>query len=120
MDSIGPIFLLVVLYLALVIPAYIVGRRLDLRNPWVAFVPLFGVWIVLLESVGQSGLAALAVLIPPIGPLVLLIWIAVAAPPRHERSRLWTLAFIIPGVNFLAYWFYALTLQSRGQLASAS
>lgn len=119
MASIGLLFAVVV-YLALVTPAYLIGRRLGLRNPWVAFVPLFGAWIVLLESVGQSGWAALAVLIPTIGPLVLVIWIAVAAPPRHGRSRWWTLPFIIPGVNVLAYWFYALTLQPRGQLAFAS
>jgi hypothetical protein len=26
------------------------------------------------------------------------------------RSRWWTLLLIIPGVNLLAYWFYAFTL----------
>jgi hypothetical protein len=119
-NSIAPVLFVVVLYAARVTPAYIVGRRLGLRNAWVAFVPLFGVWIVLLESVGQSGWAALAVLIPTLGSLVLLIWVALAAPPRHGRSRWWSLAFILPGLNFVAYWLYALTLERRDEFAFAS
>jgi bacteriorhodopsin len=120
MNSVAPVLALVAVYLALVTPVYVIGRRLGVRKSWVAFVPIFGVWIVLLESVGQSGWAALAVLIPTLGVLALLLWIAVAAPPRHGRSRLWTLAFIVPGLNFLAYWAYALTLERRGHLAFAS
>jgi len=32
---------------------------------------------------------------------------------RHERSQLWTLAFLVPGFNVIAYWWYAFTLEER-------
>ena len=93
------------------IPAYVVAKRRDLKNPKVAFVPVVGVWIVLLEATGKSGWNALIVLIPTIGALVLWIWTARQIPVHHGRSRWWTLAFLIPGLNLIAYWAYAFTLE---------
>jgi hypothetical protein len=43
----------------------------------------------------------------------------VQVPAHHGRSRWWTLGFITPGVNVIAYWFYAFTLP-RNDLALAS
>jgi hypothetical protein len=90
-------------------PAYVIAKRREMKNPWVAFVPILGFWIVICESAGQSGWAAAAMIIPMIG-LVVLIWMAVAVPPAHERSRLWTLALIVPGLHIIGYWIYAFTL----------
>lgn len=36
---------------------------------------------------------------------------AVAIPAYHGRSRAWTLALIVPGLNIVAYWVYAFTLE---------
>jgi hypothetical protein len=102
--------LFVGVFCALVFPVFVIGRRRCLRNPWAAFIPLLGIWIVLCEAVGKSGWYSLLVFIPTAGPLALLIWTAVEIPSRHDRSRWWTAALIIPGVNLIGYWFYAFTL----------
>jgi hypothetical protein len=99
-----------VVYCALVYPVYVIGRRSGLKNPWAAFIPLLGPWIVLFEAIGRSGWFSLLAFIPNVGALVLLIWTAVELPAKHDRTRWWTLPFILPGVNLIAYWFYAFTL----------
>jgi uncharacterized membrane protein YhaH (DUF805 family) len=102
--------LLVGVFCALVFPVFVIGRRRGQQNPWAAFIPLLGVWIVLCESIGRSGWFSLVAFIPTVGPLILLLWTAVEIPGRHSRSRWWTLALVIPGVNVIGYWFYAFTL----------
>lgn len=97
-------------FVVLVFPVFVIGRRLGLKNSWAAFIPLLGPWIVLFESVGRTGWLSLMVFIPTVGPLVAAIWTAVEMPPRHARSRWWTLVLLIPGVNLVGYWFYAFTL----------
>jgi hypothetical protein len=115
----GFIFLsiLIVAYVVLVFPVYVIGRRSGLKNPWVAFVPLLGVWIVLFERIGKSGWYSLLAFVPYAGGLVMLIWTAVELPPRHDRSRWWTLLLILPGVNLLGYGFYAFTLPRKTSFA---
>ena len=104
--------LLVAVFVALTFPVFVLGRRRGLKNPWAAFVPFLGVWIVLCESIGRSGWFSLLVFVPSVGPIALLLWTAVEMPRRHGRSRWWTLALLIPGVNLVVYWFYAFTLPS--------
>jgi Family of unknown function (DUF5684) len=108
----------VAIFLVAGLPVFVIGRRRGIQNAWAAFVPLLGIW-VLFESIGRSGWFALLVFIPTAGPLVLLIWTAVELPVHHGRSRWWTLALILPGVNLLGYWFYAFTLPPRDELAFA-
>ena len=110
MSSLALILLIVGVFVVLVFPVFVIGQRRGVRNPWVAFVPLLGVWIVLFEAIGKSGWYSLLAFIPYVGALVALIWTAVELPAHHGRSRWWTLLLIIPGVNLLAYWFYAFTL----------
>lgn len=108
-----------VVYCVLVFPIYVIGRRCGLRNPWAAFIPLLGPWIVLFEAIGRSGWFSLLAFIPNVGALVVLIWTAVELPAKHSRTRWWTLPFIIPGVNLIAYWFYAFTLPRPAAPAAA-
>jgi hypothetical protein len=98
------------IFFVLALPFYVLGRRRGVQNAWAAFVPLLGIWIVLLESMGRSGWLSLLVFIPTLGPLALLIWTAFQVPAHHGRSRWWTLPLIVPAVNLVAYWFYAFTL----------
>jgi len=100
----------VALYVALVFPVYLIGRRRGLKNPWAAFIPFLGVWIVLFESMGRSGWCSLIAFVPNLGAFVLWVWAAVGVPSHHGRSRWWTLALMVPGVNLVGYWWYALTL----------
>ena len=92
-------------------PAFVIARRRGMKNPWVAFVPLFGIWIILCESMGRSGWLALLVLVPTFGGLILILWTAIEIPAHHGRSRAWTLALIIPFANIVGYWVYAFTLK---------
>lgn len=42
--------------------------------------------------------------------LVISIWMAVAVPVAHGRSRWWTAALLVPALNIAGYWVYAFTL----------
>ena len=102
------ILVIIVVYVGFSLPAYIVGSRSGVSSPWIAFIPVFGVLIVLLRVIGQSAWLALLALIPYVGGLVLDIWLAFAIPKRHDRSGWWTPAFIF--VPVLSWYWYALTL----------
>ena len=65
------ILVIVVVYVGFSLPAYIVGSRSGASSPWIAFIPVFGVLIVLLRVIGQSAWLALLALIPYVGGLVL-------------------------------------------------
>jgi hypothetical protein len=47
--------ILLVVLVAIPLPAYVVGRRRGIRDAWVAFIPFFGATIVLLWSISRSG-----------------------------------------------------------------
>ena len=81
-----------------------------LRNPIVAFVPFFGLWIVLFESIGRSGWLALLTFIPYVGWLLVPVWTGIELPAHHGRSRWWTAVFAVPILNLVGYWVYAFTL----------
>lgn len=117
MSPFGSVFLLVVLvvaYLALTWPVYLIAQRSGNPKPWIAFIPIFGGLIVLLEATGQSGWLALAILIPYFGALAIGLWLPFALPKRHGRTLWWALALLVPLVNLVSYWAYALTLPDDG------
>src|SRR3569832_1599791 len=99
----GLILLIFAASVVLAFPVFVIGQRRGIRNPWVAFVPVLGVWIVLFETTGKSGWLSLLAFLPYVGGLVMLIWTAVELPSQHGRSRWWTLPLVIPGVNLVAY-----------------
>lgn len=92
------------------IPGYVLAKRRGLQNPIVAFVPLFGLWIVLFESIGRSGFFALIGLVPSVGWLILPVWTGIEMPAHHGRSRWWTAILAIPVLSLAGYWAYAFTL----------
>ena len=102
---------LIVAFIILIpgIPAYVIGKRREVERPWIAFIPIFGFWIVLLHSTDNSGWLALIAVIP-LASIAFVIWMAFQLPTAHRRSRRWVLALIIPGVHLLGLWFYAFTL----------
>ena len=106
---------MIALYVLLLWPVYVIGQRTGVKSPGVAFVPLLGAAIVFMESMGRSGWLSLIAFVPYVGPLVLLVWIAVEVPMRHERSGWWTLGLMVPPVNLVTYWFYAFTLPIEPQ-----
>jgi hypothetical protein len=101
----------VVAFIVLVpgIPGYVIAKRREVQRPWVAFIPLFGYWIVLLQSTNNSGWYALVAVIP-VASLAFVIWMAIALPSAHRRSRWWVLALVVPVIHLLGLWFYAFTL----------
>ena len=119
MGSIALFLLLLVTVMGIVgTPVFVIARRRGLRNPWVAFIPLLGIWIVLCESMGRSGWLSLLVFVPTFGVLLLDLWTAIEIPAHHGRSRAWTLALLVPGMNIVGYWVYAFTLRDdRAALA---
>ncbi len=108
---VGSAEVFVLLFSAVVVgvPAFVVGQRRGVEAPGIAFVPLVGAWIVILRSIGRSGWLAVLALIPLVS-LGLYIWVAFTVPAEHDRTRWWTLPFLIPGANIVAFWVYAFTL----------
>jgi hypothetical protein len=108
---VGVTEVLVVAFIVLIpgIPAYVIGKRRGVRRAWVAFIPLVGFWIVLLQSTNESGWIALVGVVPIVS-LALVIWMAIQLPSTHGRSGWWVLALVFPGIHLLGLWFYAFTL----------
>ena len=109
------VVLLVVLPVAVVIggvPGFVIAERRGSENPWVAFVPFVGLWIVLCESIGQSGWFGVLAFFPAVA-IFISLWLAIAVPPAHGRSRWWTAVLVVPLVNLVGYWVYAFTTPVR-------
>lgn len=104
------LFLLLLYFVVIPIPAFVVGQRRGVRWPGVAFVPVVGAWIVILWSIERSGWLTVLLFIPIVN-LVLAIWAAFVVPADHGRTRWWALGFLIPAVNLAAFWVYAFTLR---------
>lgn len=109
------IFLLIV-WVAVSVPAYVIGSRCKLSSPGVAFVPLVGPTIVMLWSMDRSGWMCLIAMIPLIG-LIWTIWFAIAMPQHHGRTGWWAVAFFFLPV--IGYYLYAFTLESEVSTAPA-
>ncbi|MBV8256350.1 MAG: hypothetical protein JO073_00885 [Actinobacteria bacterium] len=90
------------------IPAFVIGRRMRIVHSGEAFIPLIGPSIVLLHSIRRSGWLCVLGLIPYAG-LIFFIWLACVIPGDHRRTRWWILGFLIPLVNFVAFYIYAFT-----------
>ena len=103
------LLIMVVWLLIACVPAYVVGVRCEVRRPELAFIPIAGPWIVIFQSIGVSAWLTCIAVLPYVGLLVGL-WAAWAVPDRHERSWLWSLWFIVPGLNLIGFWVYAFTL----------
>jgi hypothetical protein len=102
---------LVVAYVVLAIPAYILAQRLGLAEAWAAFIPLFGVTIVVLRAIDRTAWFSLITIVPLVN-VVFSIWLFVTMPAHHGRTRWWALALLIPFIGLL---WYALTLPERSQ-----
>jgi hypothetical protein len=110
MSALTGILILLIVWLFIAVPGYVIAERRGLDRPWVAFIPLLGLHIILLESIGRSGMYVLLILIPYLGAFGLGIWLAIEMPLQHDRPRWWTLPLLVPGLNLIAYWAYAFTL----------
>jgi hypothetical protein len=100
--------LIALAWLILVVPPYIIGTRRRVAQPWLSFIP-FGLWIVLLRSVGTSGWFTLLLFLPTVGGLVVWLYLVFTMPSRQQRTGWWTVAFIF--LPIASYWAYALTLR---------
>jgi len=99
-------------------PAYKVGSRLGVPNSGLAFIPGVGPYIVMLRSIRSSAWATLLAFVPLVG-VGFAVWLAYAVPTRHGRSPAWCLWFLLPGLNALGFWAYALTLEPPVSLTPA-
>jgi hypothetical protein len=101
------IFVLIV-WVAISVPAYVIGTRRNVSSPGVAFVPFVGPTIVMLWSMDRSGWMCLIALIPLVN-LIWSIWFAIAMPQYHGRTGWWAVAFFFLPV--IGYYIYAFTLE---------
>jgi uncharacterized membrane protein YhaH (DUF805 family) len=112
--AVSPLFVFLVLWplaawVLSSVPAFVIGRRLGVVHSGEAFIPMVGPSIVLLHSIRRSGWLCILGLIPYVG-IIFFIWLACVIPGDHGRTRWWILAFLIPVVNFVAFYVYAFTM----------
>ncbi len=111
--SIGPAEIILLLIVVLPsIPAYIVCERRGVGSPGLAFIPIVGPTIVILQSIETSAWASLWLLLPPLS-LVFGIWLAFMVPIRQRRSAFWGFWFVVPVLNLIGFYVYAFTLARR-------
>jgi hypothetical protein len=108
------LLLLVILFLLQAIPGYTLAKRRGVRGAGLAFVPLVGFWIVVFRSIGTgrwlSVLVGVVFVVLPIVGFACAVWAGIQVPVVHRRSRWWTAALAVPGVNLVGYCVYAFTL----------
>jgi hypothetical protein len=115
-SGVGVLLVLIVFYVAVSLPAYIIGTRRGVESPGVAFIPLVGPTIVMLWSMEESGWLTLLTLVPLVN-LVFSIWLYFAMPNRHGRTRWWgAVILFIPIIGLVVY---ALTLEEGAAPATA-
>lgn len=98
------IVLLVLFFVILSIPSYVIGRRRDVADAWVAFIPFVGATIVLLWSIDRSGWMCLLGVVPLVN-IVFSVWLLFSVPSHHGRTLWWGAAFFVPLVGMYAYAF---------------
>jgi hypothetical protein len=96
------------------IPFYVVGSRVGVVHPGEAFIPFVGPYIAILHSIKRSGWLCLLGLLPLVS-FVFVLWLVFVVPTEHRRTQWWSLPFLIPGVNLIAYYAYAFTLDPNGR-----
>ena len=101
---------LVFLLVIFPVPAFIVAIRRGVSYPGLALI---------FRSIGTSAWLAIGVVIP-LANLIIAIWAAFTVPVRHGMSRWWTLPFLIPFANYVAFWVYAVTLPQQPTSAEAT
>jgi hypothetical protein len=60
-------------YVCLAIGLYFSAKKADTKNPWVAFIPVVQI-VVLLQLIGKSGWAIFLLLIPVVNWILMIIW----------------------------------------------
>ena len=98
------LIILLIAYVIMSIPAYVIGERRGVEDTWVAFVPFVGPTIVVLWSIDRSGWMILLCLIPIAG-WVFSIWLLFAIPKNHDRTLWWAAGLLVPLVGIYAYAF---------------
>lgn len=92
------------MYSLFCLPAYLIAQRRGVRSPGAAFVPLVGIPIALLWSIGRSGWMALLAIVP-FANFLFWIWLAFTLPSHHRRSLVWGLVLLVPVLGWYAYAF---------------
>jgi hypothetical protein len=117
MTALDVFFLLVTV--APTVPAFVVGRRLGVRRAGVAFIQFVGPTLVILWSIGRSGWMCLIGVVP-LASIIFAVWLVLTVPRAHDRTRWWTLPFLIPFVQVAAFYAYAFTLERRHGFGQAT
>ena len=63
----------IIVYVLMAIGLYFAAKKANTKNPWVAFIPIVQI-VVLLQLIGKSGWAIFLLLIPVANWILLIIW----------------------------------------------
>ena len=110
------LLVVVVSWVAVSIPSYVIGVRRGVENAWVAFIPLVGHVIVWLWSIDRSGWLSLLGLIPLVN-IVFSLWLVFTMPAYHGRTRWWGLGLLVPLIGTYSYAFTLPERRSPGHVA---
>ncbi len=118
MHHISPMYMYggsLVSYLLVTVALYLIAQRLGHDLPWLAFVPLANLWLIL-NLGGESALWLILFFIPCINLIffvvLLIAWAHIAR--SLGKSELLAIALLIPIVNVIVLYYLALSGPSPG------
>lgn len=80
-------------YVCLAIGLYFSAKKANTKNPWVAFIPVIQI-VVLLQLIDKSGWSILLLLIPVINWILMIIWVVKYFKAFEAGSGFFAIAII--------------------------
>jgi hypothetical protein len=96
----------IVMYVIQAVTLYFIARKANVRNPWVAFVPVLQT-IVFLHIIDKSGWAILLLLIPFVNIVLYIVWLVKFYGAFKVNGGLIALSIIIPIVGLVMMFLLA-------------
>ena len=96
----------IVMYVIQAVTLYFIARKANVRNPWVAFIPVLQT-IVFLHIIDKSGWAILLLLIPFVNIVLYIVWLVKFYGAFKVNGGLIALSIIIPIVGLVMMFLLA-------------
>ncbi len=107
MDNIFTLLLALLAYIAYALPLYIIAKKSEEENAWLAFVPLVNFWLMC-QMADLSLLWLLFAILIPGGFFLFQIVVWWRLAENTNKSGFWGVLMVIPYVSFFVGYYLAL------------
>ncbi|MCA9398376.1 MAG: hypothetical protein KC618_01420 [Candidatus Omnitrophica bacterium] len=97
----------VIAYILLCFPLMRIAQRLNIKNPWLAWIPILNIFLII-KMAGKSLWSFIILLIPIIGFIYwIILWMEIC--DLFQKPKWLGLFFIVPGINILLIIYLAVS-----------